>query len=205
MTDPRTPRIDGRHPSTMSPEVGPIQAKAKCSATRSTTGEPCGNYPVPGARVCRYHGGRAPQTQAKAAERLVEAEARRTFGRLADHATPVDNPFDALARTVGEVIAWKDFCAGRIEALEHLRSTDEKGAEQIDALVSLFERSLDRSVAALATISKLGIEERLARVSERQADAVVRAVDAALVAAGLSGARVTEARQVVARELRRAS
>lgn len=170
-------------------------------------GQPCGNQPLAGTTVCTAptHGGRLPRIRAAATRNVVEAEARKTFGRMSEHAEPVSNPFDALARTVGEVIAWKDFCAARIADLEHLRSTDEKGAEQIDAMVALFERSLDRAVGALATISKLGIEERLARVNERQADAVVRAVDAALVAAGLSGARVTEARQVVARELRRAS
>lgn len=177
----------------------------QCTKTAKSTGQRCGRPEVPGTGVCRFHGGAAPQVRAKGMERVVEAEARKTFGRMSEHAEPVSNPFDALARTVGEVIAWKDFCAARIGDLEHLRSTDEKGAEQIDAMVALFERSLDRAVGALATISKLGIEERLARVNERQADAVVRAVDAALVAAGLSGARVTEARQVVARELRRAS
>lgn len=174
----------------------------RCTANAKSTGTRCTRARQPGSTVCYYHGGAAPQVRAKATERLVEAEARRTFGRLVEHAEPVRNPFDALARAVGEVVAWKDFCAGRIADLEHMRSTDEKGAEQIDAMVALFERSMDRAVSALATISKLGIEERLARVSERQADAVVRAVDAALVDAGVSGQRMTRARQVVARELR---
>jgi hypothetical protein len=94
--------------------------------------------------------------------------ARQAFGRLAEHAQPVDNPFDALARAVGEVVAWKDYCAGRIAEYEDLRSLDDKGAEQINAMVALFERSMDRAVSALATMSKLGIEARLARVTARE-------------------------------------
>lgn len=179
-----------------------LTSATRCTKTAKSTGEQCGRPEVPGTGVCRFHGGAAPQVRAKGLERVAEAEARLAFGRLTDHSTPVDNPFDALARTVGEVVAWKDFCAGRIADLEQMRSTDEKGAEQINAMVALFERSLDRAVGALATISKLGIEERLARVNERQADAVIRAVEAGLAEAGVTGARVAAAKRVVARELR---
>jgi hypothetical protein len=51
-------------------------AAARCSARR-TTGDPCGNYPSAGARVCRYHGGNAPQVRAAAERRLVEAKLER--------------------------------------------------------------------------------------------------------------------------------
>lgn len=183
---------------------GSVSEKPKCRANRSN-GEPCGNYPIHGADVCRKHGGAAPQVQAKAAERLVEAEARKTFGRLADHARPVDNPLDALATTAGEIVAWKDFCAAQIADLRELRSTDDKGAEQINALVALFERSLDRAVAALATISKLNIEDRLAKITEVQARAVVAALEAGFAAAGVTGQPAVDGRTAATRALRAAS
>jgi dihydropteroate synthase len=39
----------------------------------SRSGEQCKNGALPGATVCRMHGGAAPQVKAKAAERLREA------------------------------------------------------------------------------------------------------------------------------------
>lgn len=177
----------------------------RCTAT-TRAGEQCRAPRVKGALVCRVHGGAAPQVQRAAAGRVVEEEARRTFGRLADHAVPVADPFTALALMAGEVVAWKDFCAGRIADLRDLSSTDEKGAEQIDAEIALFERALDRCVSTLAAIAKLDIDARLARIDQMRADAVVRAVEAGIAAAGISDrAQVTHISSVVARELRRTS
>ncbi len=44
----------------------------KCSA-RNGKGEPCGNYPIRGATVCGYHGGKAPQVRDAARKRLLAA------------------------------------------------------------------------------------------------------------------------------------
>jgi hypothetical protein len=44
----------------------------RCRARAVSTGERCGNPAIPGAVVCRYHGGAAPQVRAKAQLRLVE-------------------------------------------------------------------------------------------------------------------------------------
>lgn len=43
-----------------------------CRAHSKTTGKQCGNTAEPGAVVCRYHGGAAPQVRRKAALRLLE-------------------------------------------------------------------------------------------------------------------------------------
>lgn len=43
-----------------------------CRATSKATGKPCGRVVEPGALVCRYHGGIAPQVKRKAALRLLE-------------------------------------------------------------------------------------------------------------------------------------
>lgn len=44
----------------------------RCHARSKATGKECGREAVPGATVCRYHGGAAPQVQRKAALRLLE-------------------------------------------------------------------------------------------------------------------------------------
>lgn len=47
-------------------------AVQQCRATSKGTGKQCGRSAIPGGTVCRYHGGAAPQVQAKARERLAE-------------------------------------------------------------------------------------------------------------------------------------
>lgn len=168
------------------------------------SGAPCGNWPKRGTTVCTApsHGGRLPRVKAAAERTVVEEEARLAFGRFGDHARPVDNPLEALATAAGEVVAWKDYCAGWIAELSELRTLDDKGAEQINALVALFERSMNRAVSTLSTVAKLGIEEKLARISQQQADQFFDAFAAGLAAAGVSGTRAEEARAAAARNLR---
>lgn len=45
--------------------------KVRCHAHSKRTGEQCSKYAIPGARVCYYHGGAAPQVKAKAMERIM--------------------------------------------------------------------------------------------------------------------------------------
>lgn len=180
-----------------------MEQKRKCQGRR-TNGEPCGNWPMRGALVCRKHGAGAPQVRAAAARRVAEDEARRGLARL--DAPSVEDPLTELSKLAGQVVAWKDALAAKVNELTAVRyEAMGAGTEQLRAEVALFERALDRCAAVLGLIAKLGIDDRLAAISERQADAVVRAVDAAIASAGIAGPAAVQARQVAARELRRAS
>lgn len=53
--------------------LGLIPENEKCKG-RNRFGEPCGNYPIEGAVVCRVHGGSAPQVKRKAQERIAMAQ-----------------------------------------------------------------------------------------------------------------------------------
>ncbi|WP_050795829.1 hypothetical protein [Parafrankia sp. EUN1f] len=89
--------------------------------------------------------------------------------------TPVDNPLTALAELAGEIVAVKDIFRERVAALDSESwRYNGQGAEQLRAEITLYERALDRSVSVLANIAKLRIDERLARITEDQAQAVVR-------------------------------
>jgi len=139
-----------------------------------------------------------------AALRVVEQDAAALLAQL--DVAPVSDPFTELSKLAGQVTVWKDQLAAKVNDLTALRyEAHGAGTEQLRAEVALFERALDRCMTVLVAMTKLGIEERLARISERQAETVLRAVDAALSHAGVGGPAAVEARKVAARELRGAA
>ncbi len=77
----------------------------RCTAQSRQRGKRCKNASILGGRICRYHGGAAPQVQKKAAERLKELEhpALDVFQRVleADEAHPEHR---ALAIRVAESV-----------------------------------------------------------------------------------------------------
>jgi hypothetical protein len=176
--------------------------KAKCTGKSKQTGKRCGRFPGAGLTVCRFHGGAAPQVRNKAALRLVESAAAnmvRGFEMVA-----ITDPLTALSELAGEVMAIKNYLREQMEMLGSLEAYDDKGAEQIRAVFAAYERGLDRAVATLATIAKLNIDDRLARITEAQQMTVIRAIEAALAAAGIAGPQADAAKKVAARHLRAA-
>jgi hypothetical protein len=171
----------------------------RCSARRSN-GEPCGNHPMRGQSVCGKHGGRSPQAKAAAERRQLEADVSRLLAEL--DVAPVGDPLAGLLQLAGQVLAWQEATAGLVNSLESIRYRGANGAEQLRAEVALYERAMDRAATVLGAIARLNIEERLARVSEQQAEAVIGAIEAGLVAAGVPGERMADARRAVVRHLR---
>ncbi|QJS13218.1 hypothetical protein HKX69_30030 [Streptomyces argyrophyllae] len=153
-----------------------------------------------GQAVCRKHGGASPQARAAAERRQLEVEARALLADL--DVDPVGDPLAALLRLGGQVIRWQEATARLLNEVESVRYRGANGTEQLRAEVVLFERATDRACQVLATIARLNIDERLAAVSERQAEAVIGAVEAALAAAGVSGDLAAEGRRAAARHLR---
>ena len=119
---------------------------------------------------------------------------------------PVEDPFTELSKLAGQVVAFKDALAAKVNELQAIRyEAMGAGTEQLRAEVALYERAMDRCASVLGLIAKLDIDSRLARISDKQADAVIRAVDAALTKAGVTGPAAIDARKAAARELRAAS
>lgn len=50
----------------------PMSSAPRCTAHARSTGERCGNRPIPGGTVCRFHGGGAPAVRRRARLRLAE-------------------------------------------------------------------------------------------------------------------------------------
>lgn len=52
--------------------ANPMDGAPRCTARARSTGERCGNRPIPGGTVCRFHGGGAPAVRRRARLRLAE-------------------------------------------------------------------------------------------------------------------------------------
>jgi len=145
------------------------------------------------------HGGASPQAKSAAGRRQVEGEARSLLAELG--VSPVSDPLAQLLQLAGEVLAWQRATAALVNQLDSIRYQGGSG-EQLRAEVQLYERAMDRAANVLSAIARLRIDERLAEVTQRQADAVIAAIEAGLVAAGVSGDRMIEARRAAAQHLR---
>lgn len=164
---------------------------------------PCRNFPVKGSTVCRMHGGAARQVRRKAAERVAGDRAQRMAERYAPAAEPISDPLSALLTLAGEIAGFKDFVGARVAELR-AESWRYEGinAEQLRAELALYERSLDRAARVLVDINRLDLEERLVRVSERQAEQVAAVVTGVLDELDLSPEQAARVPEVVPRRLR---
>ena len=102
-----------------------------CGA-KNKKSEPCGLGPVPGAKRCGRHGGKAPQVQAAAERRLAEEKAKnimtnavRTLGLPID-IDPGKALLDEIHWTAGHC-AWLREKVQELETVDRLtRGTDDK-------------------------------------------------------------------------------
>lgn len=166
-------------------------------------GNRCSLWAMKGLTVCYRHGGATKAARKAGERRVTEQEVERRARQLlaSKGASPVENPLRALSQAAGEVLAFKDALGDMVNNLEEIRYKGGAG-EQIRAEVVLYERALDRAGTFLANIARLNIDERLAAIDEKQAEAVVRAIEAALAYAGVTGDNAVEAKKVAARHLR---
>jgi hypothetical protein len=182
--------------------------KPKCGAQKrqGAPGETCtfvagwGTDHV-GFGHCRLHGGNTRNQRAAARAEKADTEARRVLATL--DVVPVEDPFAALSRLAGQVLAWQEALSGIVNQLgDRVRYEGASGSEQLRAEIALYERAMDRTGTILGMIAKLDIEDRMARVTERQADALISALEAGLAAIGVTGTEADDARQAAARHLR---
>lgn len=195
--------------------------REKCIAT-NRNGDRCGKWPMKGSKVCRAHGGAAPQVKAAAARRLETAKAEAaavTFG------LPVEvDPHSALLGEVHRaagVVAWltlqvrelgaDEVVWGRTKEVEGHSSGEhggdysstEEGAA-VHQWVQLLGQWSDRLVRVAKAAIDAGVSERLVKLEEERgrliADLLARVIDDP--DAGLSPDQRQGLRVVAARHLR---
>lgn len=185
-----------RHENSDKPRCG---AQVKNVSKRNPDGL-CTNFPMEFTRRCRLHGGSSPQAQQKAEQARLEFQIGRAAQELGI-AAAVDNPLHALQQLAGEVLQWKNLCRRLLDDLNDVGYSGMTG-EQVHAKVMVWERALDRSITALATLARLNIDERLARIEEAQADMVRQAFAAGLEEMGIGPEERAAAAKTFARHLR---
>lgn len=152
------------------------QPHARCSA-HTRAGKPCGQKPMLGQRVCRMHGGSAPQSIAAAEERVLaegaDAAVRKLWGGL-EQATPVKDPVASMERLAGALEQLVDEAGRRVSELQHVAGG--KDLTQLRAEVTLLERALGHLRGLLVDMARLGIAERHVELQQAQAEQVVGAV-----------------------------
>jgi hypothetical protein len=114
---------------------------------------------------------------------------------------PVDNPLEELQKLAGRVLAWEKAIGEMVNRLTDIRYESEHGGEQLRAEVALLERAMDRCERVLVAMARLNIDERVVRISERQAALVVDVLKGALDDLGIDR-REEEVRKVMAKRLR---
>ncbi len=167
---------------------------------------PCQNNPIRGATVCRTHGGAIGRVKAAAgrryAEQQIDERVRGTLAKLLDTGAMIEDPLTELSKLATEAVLWKDIMAQQVAELGEYRYEDGRGAEQLRSEIALFERALDRCNSILVGIAKLGIDERLAAIQEKQVERILAAIDAALRFVNVTADQLEPAREVAARHLR---
>lgn len=169
----------------------------RCLGT-NRQGERCKINAVPGATVCRYHGGASPNARRAAAKRLAESRARQAVGKLGYSAC--EDPISELQRIAGETVAIKDYLRSQVETLTSIRYRAE--TEQTRAELTCYLASLRDCTSVLTSLARLNLDERAVRIKEAQASMIRTAVDRALREAGLEGESLERGRQAVGRHLR---
>lgn len=172
------------------------QGEGTCTQTAGWGTDHVGEGP------CKLHGGSTRNVSKGAKLRLAEREARELFGKIAPAPTPVDNPLAAYAELAGRVLAWLELMDSLLDDLREVGYESETAGEQTRAVVQLYERAMDRANTVLGSYARLRIDDRLAAITERQADMVVRALDAVIAHLGATGPKAIEARKVGAAQLR---
>ncbi len=182
-------------------KCGLIHERCTGHKKRTDPPAPCKAWPRSGEDLCRTCGGNAPQVRRKAEERKVEAEIIAAAARLSQ-AAPVGNPLEFLLHRLGEIDAWLGIIRDKAATLadaEALTYRTENG-DTARAIVTLYERALDRAVKAAAQVASLQIDERLTAITEREVAALERAVEAAWNA-GRAGTDLDTARAEAGRHL----
>jgi len=120
-----------------------------------------------------------------------------------ENLVPVDKPLQQLQLLAAETLRNKEILADKVEELRSWNYENIDNHEDIRAILSAYERALERAQRAMVDMARLGIQERLVRLSEAQAELIKGVIMAVLDSRemGLSRDLRQTGRTILAREL----
>jgi hypothetical protein len=136
-----------------------------------------------GTGSCRLHCG-STATVSRGAHRQA-AESRAHALVAAEGLEPVADPVAVMTLLAAESVALVGAFRTMVAGLDGLRYSTGTG-EQLRAEVGLYERALDRAEKFVNNLARLGLEERVVRVTEAQAAALASLVTEVLDAPELA-------------------
>jgi PAS domain-containing protein len=129
--------------------------------------------PTPGVGRCKLHAGSTSTHQVHAARVLIERAEQSALAELHRIGVePMTNPLEALAELAAEARAWQAILRAQVAELAALVERAPDGVERVRAVVTLYERSLDRTAMFAAMMAKLGIDDRIVKVNARIGEAM---------------------------------
>lgn len=170
-----------------------------CVGTSRSTGKQCGNLAIKGTTVCYMHGGTAKQVKAAASRRIEEAKVVSKFLRDFPIRT-IDDPIVALQTLTSEAQAFYLFVSQHVASIDVDAWAGEEG--KLSAYVALLERAQAQAQRFLSDWVRLGLEERLVKLSERQSELIGRVIDGVLNSLGMDDETLAKARGELPRQLR---
>ena len=187
---------------------GDRRCKGVYSANHEKAGQQCVQVAMNGQKYCEKHGGmlQKPRLVAAAKEAKLQARMVKILQRYDVDTTNVDNPLEALKALAVELFDHKELMRAYVNKLEgEIRYESKAGGEQLRAEMALYERAMDRCVGLLASIAKLNIDERLAKIEEAKIMAILNAIDTGINRAAVAGEQAVTIRREIAGALREAS
>jgi hypothetical protein len=174
----------------------------------------CGNQALPKSEWCRHHISVRGDVQRWVADQVDDAAGRELVllrddlpdavrERFNNALTPIGNPFEALLEVAAEMKAFKERIGARVATLhvEEWRYSGTRIGEQLRSEIVVYERSMERLATTLVRIARLNIEERMMRITERQAEIIETAMMEALADLNLPAAVQEQARDAIVRRL----
>jgi hypothetical protein len=173
--------------------------EAYCNA-RKKCGHPCDNWAGAGTDhkgigCCSAHLGNARTHHGPKLAQQQASKFLRDYG-----VTPIDDPIVALQQLTSEAQSFYRFVSEHVASIDVDAWAGEEG--KLSAYVALLERAQAQAQRFLSDWVRLGLEERLVRLSEKQAEAIGRVIDGVLNSLGLDDETLAKARGELPRQLR---
>lgn len=152
----------------------------RCTAVSKTTGQRCARTTTIGV-VCYMHGNNPP-TKLKAAAFSAVDEVARLYD---PDSPPVTDPFAELARLGGIARNAMNVAGGKVNELEHWHDTDDDGRRTLKTEIQLWMQLVKFAESVLKNLATLGLEDRMVRIEEAKATALLKCLEMALSAVPL--------------------